>query len=108
VNDLGGSSDFVWIGSAYTLASTALVPFTGGIAEVGLVLALIQASSDYAQIFGRRPVVLMALAVFAAGSAVCGAASSMNMLIAGRGLFGDMRRGHGISRLCSHPRRWRW
>ena len=32
-HDLNGD-DFVWIGSAYALASTALLPATGGMAEV--------------------------------------------------------------------------
>lgn len=37
-----------------------------------------------AQIFGRKPIILGSLGVFAAGSAVAAAAQSMNMLIAGR------------------------
>lgn len=41
-----------------------------------------------AQIFGRRPVVLASLAFFAVGSALCGAAQNMNMLIAGRAIQG--------------------
>jgi MFS family permease len=38
------------------------------------------------QIIGRRPIMLTALIGFALGSTICGAASSMNMLIAGRGI----------------------
>ncbi|KAI0045564.1 MFS general substrate transporter [Auriscalpium vulgare] len=67
VDELGGGQ-FVWVGSAYTLGSSALLPFTGGIS----------------QILGRRPVMLVALALFALGSAVAGAAHTMNMLIVGR------------------------
>ncbi|KAN0107400.1 MFS general substrate transporter [Russula decolorans] len=63
---------FIWVGSAYALGSTALVPLCGGLA----------------QIFGRRPIMLSAIILFAFGSAICGAASSMNMLIAGRGVQG--------------------
>jgi MFS family permease len=37
------------------------------------------------QILGRRPIMLSAILLFALGSTICGAASSMNMLIAGRG-----------------------
>ena len=37
------------------------------------------------QIIGRRPIMLSALSLFSLGSTICGAASSMNMLIAGRG-----------------------
>jgi MFS family permease len=39
---------------------------------------------DRNQIIGRRPIMLTALFLFALGSAISGAASSMNMLIAGR------------------------
>ena len=38
------------------------------------------------QILRRRPVMLSTIMLFALGSTICGAASSMNMLIAGRGL----------------------
>ncbi|VDC06977.1 unnamed protein product [Peniophora sp. CBMAI 1063] len=71
VSDLKGTQ-FVWVGSAYTLGATALLPFCGGLA----------------QIFGRRYVMLGALLLFSAGSAVSGAATSMNMLIAGRTIQG--------------------
>ncbi|KAF8482463.1 iron permease [Russula ochroleuca] len=63
---------FIWVGSAYALGETALVPLCGGLS----------------QIIGRRPIMLSALSLFALGSAICGAASSMNMLIAGRGVQG--------------------
>jgi MFS family permease len=67
-SDLHGIQ-FIWVGSAYTLASTAFLPMSGGLA----------------QMFGRRVVMLGALAFFALGSALCGAAPSMQFLIAGRG-----------------------
>lgn len=41
-----------------------------------------------AQVFGRRPVVLGSLFFFAVGSALCGAAQNMAMLIAGRAIQG--------------------
>ena len=66
------ATDFVWVGSAYALSSTAFMPMSGGIA----------------QIFGRRPALLGALALFATGSGICGGASSMSMLIAGRTIQG--------------------
>ncbi len=66
------ATDFVWVGSAYALSSTAFMPMSGGIA----------------QIFGRRPALLGALGLFAAGSGICGGASSMAMLIAGRTIQG--------------------
>ncbi|KAJ7457994.1 major facilitator superfamily domain-containing protein [Mycena galericulata] len=71
VDDLHGQQ-FIWVGSAYALAATALMPLSGGLAQV----------------FGRRPILLGSLLLFAAGSAVCGAAKSMNMLIAGRTIQG--------------------
>ncbi|KAJ3871631.1 major facilitator superfamily domain-containing protein [Lentinula edodes] len=71
VQDLNGD-EFVWVGSAYTLGSTALIPFCGGLA----------------QIFGRRIVVLSAICLFCIGSALCGAATDMNFLIGGRTIQG--------------------
>ncbi|KAJ7629491.1 iron permease [Mycena polygramma] len=71
INELRGTQ-FIWVGSAFTLGSTALIPLAGGLA----------------QIFGRRPVLLSSLVLFAVGSAVCGAAKEMNMLIAGRTIQG--------------------
>ena len=68
VNDLHGT-DFIWVGSAFTIASTAIIPFVG----------------DLVSGFGRKPVLLAFILFFAAGSAICGAAHNMNMLIAGRG-----------------------
>jgi MFS family permease len=69
--DLHGT-DFVWVGSAYALASSAILPMTGG----------------FAQIFGRRPSFLGSIVLFTVGSAVCGAAKTMGMLIAGRTVQG--------------------
>ncbi|TBU31313.1 MFS general substrate transporter [Dichomitus squalens] len=77
------ASDFVWVGSAYALSSTAFLPMSGGIA----------------QMFGRRPALLGALALFALGSGICGGASSMTMLIAGRTVQG--LGGGGIQSLSS-------
>lgn len=68
VSHLNGT-DFIWAGSAYTIASTAIVPLVG----------------DLVSIFGRKPVLLTFVMTFALGSAISGAAQSMNMLIAGRG-----------------------
>lgn len=71
IHDLNGE-DYVWVGSAYTLASTAILPLCGGIA----------------QIFGRRPTVLAALVLFAIGSGLSGGATGMTMLIVGRTIQG--------------------
>ncbi|GAA5874035.1 hypothetical protein JCM16303_002669 [Sporobolomyces ruberrimus] len=66
------TEQYSWIGSAYTLSSTALIPFTAGLASI----------------FGRRPIMLGSIAVFALGSALCGAAQNSTMLIAGRTVQG--------------------
>ena len=71
VAELNGN-DFVWVGAAYALASSAILPMTGGLA----------------QLFGRKPAVLGSIAFFAVGSALCGAAHNMNMMIAGRTVQG--------------------
>ncbi|KAJ7242380.1 major facilitator superfamily domain-containing protein [Mycena haematopus] len=63
---------FVWIGTTYSLASTAFLPLSGGLAEI----------------FGRQPTLLLSIALFAAGSALCGAAMGGSVLIAGRTVQG--------------------
>ena len=65
-------SGFVWVGVAYPLSASAILPMTGGIA----------------QIFGRRQAVLGSILFFALGCTVCGAATNMNMLIGGRVIQG--------------------
>ncbi|KAJ7183114.1 Mfs1.2 [Mycena filopes] len=61
-------SEFIWVASAYAIACTVLLSLSGGLAEV----------------FGRRPVLVATLLLFAAGSALCGAAQNMATLISGR------------------------
>ncbi|KAG9308139.1 MFS general substrate transporter [Chiua virens] len=62
------ASQFVWVGSAYSLAATAFLPMSGALAQA----------------FGRRPTLLITIGLFALGSGICGGANRMNMLIAGR------------------------
>ncbi|EIM79125.1 MFS general substrate transporter [Stereum hirsutum FP-91666 SS1] len=71
IQDLNGN-DFIWIASSYTLTSTAILPMSGGLAEV----------------FGRRPAMIFALSLFSIGSALCGSAQNMPWLIAARGVQG--------------------
>ncbi|KAL0569152.1 hypothetical protein V5O48_012826 [Marasmius crinis-equi] len=71
-SDLHSETEYVWVGSAYTLASTAFLPFSGGIAEA----------------FGRRPALLTCMGLFFLGSGICGGASSIGMMIAGRTVQG--------------------
>ncbi|KAJ7596369.1 Mfs1.2 [Mycena floridula] len=66
------SSDFIWAGSCYSLASAAVLPMSGA----------------FSQIFGRKPIIMTALLLFAAGSAICGAAMSRNVFLVGRTVQG--------------------
>jgi len=66
------SDQYAWIGTAYALASTALVPWTAGLANI----------------FGRRTTMIGSLILFAVGSAVTGSAQTMAAAIAGRTVQG--------------------
>ncbi|OCH84114.1 Mfs1.1 protein [Obba rivulosa] len=63
--DLNGGDNFVWVGSAFALSSTAVLPLSGGLADI----------------FGRKPIMLISIAFFAVGSALAGAAQSMNICL---------------------------
>ncbi|KAH8101534.1 MFS general substrate transporter [Cristinia sonorae] len=82
VHDLHGT-DFTWVGSAYALASASCLPLSGNLADI----------------FGRRPVLLASLLIFAIGSAVAASAHSMMILIGGRAIQGVG--GGGIQALVS-------
>ncbi|THG95258.1 hypothetical protein EW026_g6357 [Hermanssonia centrifuga] len=70
--DLDGGEDFTWIGSAYSLSSTAFLPLSGALADI----------------FGRKPIMMGSILLFAIGSALAGAAQNINMLIAARTIQG--------------------
>ncbi|KAI0826235.1 iron permease [Irpex lacteus] len=72
VADLDGGANFAWVGSAYALSSTAFLPLSGSLADI----------------FGRRPVMLLSVILFALGSALAGSAQNMNWLIAARTVQG--------------------
>ncbi|KAJ2298896.1 hypothetical protein IWW55_004341 [Coemansia sp. RSA 2706] len=65
-------SDATWITTTYMLTTTALQPLYGKLSDV----------------FGRVPTLLFAILVFMAGSAACGWAPSMGVLVFGRALQG--------------------
>jgi MFS family permease len=69
---LGGGNAYIWVPNAYLLASVAVLPLFA------------QASN----IFGRRILLLGAVAIFTLGSGLCGGASSMSMLIVARTIQG--------------------
>ncbi|KAJ6476702.1 MFS general substrate transporter [Mycena vitilis] len=64
--------DYIWVGSAYALSSTAFIPLSGNLADV----------------FGRKAVMLISVASFVVGSALAGAAQNMPMMIAARAVQG--------------------
>lgn len=66
------SLGYIWVGSAYLLGNAAFVPAWGRISDI----------------FGRKPVLLCAIAIFWVGSLLCGASNSMGMLIASRAIQG--------------------
>jgi EmrB/QacA subfamily drug resistance transporter len=72
VGDLGGLNHISWVVTAYLLAQTAVTPIYGKLGDL----------------YGRKVVLQFALAVFLIGSALCGAAQSLTMLIAFRALQG--------------------
>jgi EmrB/QacA subfamily drug resistance transporter len=72
VADLGGFSQFPWLFSIYLLTQAVTVPLYG----------------KFADLFGRKPVMLFGIAVFLLGSVLCGFAWSMPVLIAARAIQG--------------------
>lgn len=68
----GGSSGYSWIGSAYLLCATAVVPLYGRVSDL----------------IGRKPMLWIAIVLFLFGSAMCGAAQDMTWLCICRGVQG--------------------
>jgi MFS family permease len=71
-SELHSASGYVWIGGAYLLANAAGGPIWAKISDI----------------WGRKPILLTAVAMFFASSVLCAEASSMKMLIVGRSLQG--------------------
>ncbi|WP_083638716.1 MDR family MFS transporter [Rhizobium oryziradicis] len=72
VGEFGELERFGWVGSAYLLATSAVMPLYGKLGDL----------------FGRKFVMMAAIFIFTIGSLVCGLAVSMNTLIAARVLQG--------------------
>lgn len=70
--DLGSSSGYSWVGSAYLLAASALAPLWGILSDL----------------IGRKPILYFGIVIFILGSALCGAAKSMTWLIVCRAVQG--------------------
>jgi EmrB/QacA subfamily drug resistance transporter len=71
-DDLNGFGDLSWVVTAYLLASTVTVPLYGKLSDL----------------YGRRPLFVVSITIFLAGSALCGLAQSIGQLIAFRALQG--------------------
>ena len=72
VGELGGQDQLAWVVSATLLTSTASTPLWGKLSDL----------------YGRRPLFQAAIAVFLAGSVLCGLSQSMGQLIAFRAIQG--------------------
>jgi EmrB/QacA subfamily drug resistance transporter len=65
IADLNGFDRYTWVTTAYLLTSTVMVPVYGKLSDM----------------FGRKPILLVATVLFLAGSALSGAAQTMTQLI---------------------------
>jgi EmrB/QacA subfamily drug resistance transporter len=72
IGDFHGLDRYTWVTTAYMLASTVMVPIYGKLSDL----------------FGRKRIFLIGVVLFLTGSALCGAAQSMNQLIAFRAFQG--------------------
>lgn len=72
IGELGGLEYYAWVANAYLVASSVSVPLYGKLADM----------------YGRKPVLLLGIALFLVGSIASGAATSMPMLIVFRALQG--------------------
>lgn len=72
VGQLGGLEHYAWVFAAYMVASTTTVPLYGKLSDL----------------YGRRRLYVVAMALFLAGSVLCGMAGSMPQLILARAVQG--------------------
>lgn len=72
IADLNGLEHYAWVGTAYMLASTVMVPIYGKLSDI----------------YGRRPFFVFGLLVFLVGSALSGASQDIIQLIIFRAIQG--------------------
>lgn len=72
VAELGGIGSYSWVFAIYMLTSTTVGPIFGKLSDI----------------YGRRPIYMIAIGLFMVGSLLCGLAMSMPQLIAARAVQG--------------------
>ncbi|MBF6592026.1 MAG: MFS transporter, partial [Ktedonobacterales bacterium] len=72
IGDLRGFDRYTWVVTAYLLASTTMIPIVGKLSDQ----------------FGRKWFLVAGIVIFLIGSALSGAAQTMNQLIIFRGIQG--------------------
>lgn len=72
VGEFGAFERFAWVGTAYVVTSTIATPLLGKLSDL----------------YGRRTIFQVTVALFAIGSLLCGLSQSMNQLIAARAVQG--------------------
>jgi EmrB/QacA subfamily drug resistance transporter len=72
VTDLGGNDLYTWVVTIYLLTSTVTVPFYGKLSDL----------------YGRKPLLIIGITLFLAGSALSGLSQDMTQLIIFRGIQG--------------------
>lgn len=72
VGSFQSSEGYIWVGSAFILAQTAITPVWGSVADI----------------WGRKSIFLISLSLFLTGSLLCALAPAMDVLIAGRAIQG--------------------
>ncbi len=72
IADFNGLDRYTWVSTAYLLTSTVMIPIYGKLSDM----------------FGRKPIFLVGVVLFLAGSALCGLSQDMNQLIGFRAFQG--------------------
>lgn len=72
VGHFHSSSGYTWIGSSYILANCATIPAWGKVSDI----------------WGRKPLLLIAMGIFFAGSLICSVADTMSLFLFGRAVQG--------------------
>ena len=71
-HELNSATGYTWIGASYLIANAVGAPIWAKLSDI----------------WGRKAIMLAAVTIFAAASAVCGSAKEMNVLIPGRAVQG--------------------